>query len=131
MEEILASIKRVIAEDGRASAARPARGSRPSAAPEASMAPEPEDDVLELNDPIDEGSSLVSDHAAEASRQSLAALAAVRDHQPAAGVAGGDGPLEALVREMLKPMLKDWLDSNLPDIVEEIVTREVARITGK
>jgi cell pole-organizing protein PopZ len=131
MEEILASIKRVIAEDGRASAARPARGSRPAAAPEASMAQEPEDDVLELNDPIDEGSGLVSENAAEASRQSLAALAAVRDQQPAALPAAGDGPLEAVVREMLKPMLKDWLDANLPDIVEEIVTREVARITGK
>ena len=131
MEEILASIKRVIAEDGRAASARPARGSRPAAAPEASFVPEPEDDILELNDPIDEGSSLVSDNAAEASRQSLAALAAVRDYQPLAGAAGGDGPLEAVVREMLKPMLKDWLDANLPDIVEEIVTREVARITGK
>ena len=128
MEEILASIKRVIAEDGRA--ARPARGSRPSAAPDTGASSPPEDDVLELNDPIDEGSGLVSENAAEASRASLAALAAVRDHQPAMP-AGGDGPLEALVREMLKPMLKDWLDSNLPDIVEEIVTREVARITGK
>ena len=131
MEEILASIKRVIAEDGRAATARPARGSRPAAAPETSALPEPEDDVLELNDPIDEGSGLVSDDAAEASRQSLAALAAVRDQQPAALSAAAEGPLEAVVREMLKPMLKDWLDANLPDIVEEIVTREVARITGK
>ena len=133
MEEILASIKRVIAEDGRASAARPARGSRPAAAPDASSALPAEEDVLELNDPIDEGSGLVSEGAAEASRASLAALAAVRDHSPAAAPAlpTGDGPLEAVVREMLKPMLKDWLDANLPDIVEEIVTREVARITGK
>ena len=132
MEEILASIKRVIAEDGRASAARPARGSRPAAAPEAGIAPDPQDDVLELNDPIDEGSGLVSENAAEASRASLAALAAVRDQQPAASaLQAGEGPLESVVREMLKPMLKDWLDSNLPDIVEEIVTREVARITGK
>ncbi|HEX8623390.1 MAG TPA: DUF2497 domain-containing protein, partial [Allosphingosinicella sp.] len=35
------------------------------------------------------------------------------------------------VREMLKPLLKDWLDRNLPDMVEELVTREIARITGK
>ncbi|HEY5723848.1 MAG TPA: DUF2497 domain-containing protein [Allosphingosinicella sp.] len=131
MEEILASIKRVIAEDGRASAARPARGSRPSAAPDADAVQPSDDDVLELNDPIDEGSSLVSDNAAEASRASLAALAAVREQQPAPAPQGGEGPLEAAVREMLKPMLKDWLDTNLPDIVEEIVTREVARITGK
>jgi hypothetical protein len=32
---------------------------------------------------------------------------------------------------MLKPLLKDWLDRNLPDMVEELVTREIARITGK
>ena len=132
MEEILASIKRVIAEDGRASAARPARGSRPSAAPHADAAQPSDDDILELNDPVDEGSSLVSEDAAEASRASLAALAAVREQQPAPpATQGGEGPLEAAVREMLKPMLKDWLDANLPDIVEEIVTREVARITGK
>ena len=32
---------------------------------------------------------------------------------------------------MLRPMLKDWLDQHLPEIVEELVTREIARITGK
>jgi hypothetical protein len=134
MEEILASIKRVIAEDGRAAAARPVRGSRPTEAPRpAASAPAAEEDVLELKDPVDSGESLVSEDAASASRQSLAALAALRDKPEAAmpAPAGGDGPLEAVVREMLKPMLKDWLDSNLPEIVEELVTREIARITGK
>ena len=83
--------------------------------------------MLELNDPIDEGSGLVSENAAAASRQSLAALAAVRDES----LPIGDGPLEAVVREMLKPLLKEWLDANLPDMVESLVTREIARITGK
>jgi cell pole-organizing protein PopZ len=32
---------------------------------------------------------------------------------------------------MLKPLLKDWLDRNLPDMVEALVTREIARITGQ
>jgi cell pole-organizing protein PopZ len=124
MEEILASIKRVIAEDGRTSA-RPARGSRPA------EAPPPEEDVLELSDPIGEATpSLVSEDAAAASRQSLAALSALRDRSESLP-AGGDGPLEAVVREMLKPMLKDWLDAHLPEIVEQLVAREVARITGK
>ena len=127
MEEILASIKRVIAEDGRTAAARPARGSRPSAAPFPEPALPPEEDVLELNDPIDEGDGLVSEDAAEASRQSLAALSQVRDHS----LPAGDGPLEAVVRDMLRPMLKEWLDANLPDMVEALVTREIARITGK
>jgi cell pole-organizing protein PopZ len=130
MEEILASIKRVIAEDGRAAAARPARGSRPVEAPRPQpFAGEDEDDVLELSDPVSEGDGLVSEDAAAASRQSLAALSALRDK--AEGAPAGDGPLEAVVREMLKPMLKDWLDRNLPEIVEELVTREIARIVGK
>ena len=132
MEEILASIKRVIAEDGRAAAARPARGSRPVEAPRAPApvvdAP-PDEDVLELQDPVPEGEGLVSENAAAASRQSLAALAALNERSEA--LPTGDGPLEAVVREMLKPMLKDWLDRNLPEIVEELVTREIARITGK
>ena len=123
MEDILASIKRVIAEDGRAASARPARGSRPV------EAPRPEEDVLELSDPVEEGESLVSDDAAAASLRSLAALSAIKDRSEA--LPQGDGPLEAVVREMLKPMLKDWLDRNLPELVEELVTREIARITGK
>jgi uncharacterized protein len=32
---------------------------------------------------------------------------------------------------MLKPMLKEWLDEHLPSIVEQLVTREIARITGR
>ena len=43
----------------------------------------------------------------------------------------GDGPLEAVVKDMLRPMIKEWLDQRLPDMVEDLVTREIARITGK
>ena len=124
MEEILASIKRVIAEDGRSAAARPARGTRPTEAPRAL-----DDDVLELSDPVTEADGLISTDVAEASRQSLAALSALTERSET--LPNGDGPLEAVVREMLKPMLKDWLDRHLPEIVEELVTREIARITGK
>lgn len=124
MEEILASIKRVIAEDGRP-AARPPRGSRPGEAPR----PPGEEDVLELNDPVGEADGLMSDGAAAASRQSLAALSAARERSDSLPV--GDGPLEAVVRAMLKPMLRDWLDRNLPEIVDGLVAREIARITGK
>jgi len=44
-------------------------------------------------------------------------------------VAGSD-TLEGLVRELIKPMLRDWLDANLPQIVETMVSREISRITG-
>ncbi|MDP3175961.1 MAG: DUF2497 domain-containing protein, partial [Phenylobacterium sp.] len=36
--------------------------------------------------------------------------------------------LEDVVREMLRPMLKDWLDANLPSIVQASVAEEVERI---
>ena len=124
MEEILASIKRVIAEDGRTAA--PARSRR---TPSAEPAPAPaEDDVLELNDPVSEGTGLLSTDAAAATRERLAALSALRQRSD---LPADSGPLEALVREMLRPMLKDWLDEHLPEIVEQLVAREVARITGR
>ena len=84
--------------------------------------------MLELDDPVSEGAGLLSDDAAAASRQRLASLSALRQRSeaPADG-----GALEAVVREMLRPMLKDWLDQHLPEIVEDLVTREIARITGR
>jgi cell pole-organizing protein PopZ len=126
MEEILASIKRVIAEDGRAvastAAARPAR--RIARVPE----PPADEDVLELDEPVTEGPSLLSEDAAAASSKRLASLSALRQR----GESPPDpGALEAVVREMLKPMLKDWLDQRLPEIVEDLVTREIARLTGR
>ena len=35
-----------------------------------------------------------------------------------------------LVQDLLKPMLKDWLDANLKDIVERAVQKEVKRISS-
>jgi cell pole-organizing protein PopZ len=39
--------------------------------------------------------------------------------------------LEDLVRDMLKPMLKAWLDANLPDIVERLVRAEIERVSRR
>ena len=133
MEEILASIKRVIAEDGRSAAASGAAARAPRRAPAPELPPPPEEppqDVLELDEPMGDTASLLSPDAAAASREKLAALSALRERgEPAAP--SGEGPLEAVVRDMLRPMLKDWLDQHLPQLVEELVTREIARITGK
>ncbi len=132
MEEILASIKRVIAEDGTAAvaAAAPARGKRiRSATTAVPPAPVDDEDVLELDEPITEGPTLLSDNTAASTRQRLASLSALRQRGEAQ--AADTGALEAVVREMLKPMLKEWLDQHLPEIVEELVTREIARLTGR
>ncbi|MFX6724745.1 DUF2497 domain-containing protein [Acinetobacter baumannii] len=36
-----------------------------------------------------------------------------------------------MVRELLRPMLREWLDARLPGIVETMVAREIARITSQ
>ncbi len=37
--------------------------------------------------------------------------------------------IESIVREMLRPLLKDWLDEHLPAVVERMVEKEIARIS--
>jgi len=73
-------------------------------------------------------SSIVSDDTTSASRQSLAALSALLVK---ADPEAGENTLEGLVREMLRPMMKEWLDSKLPELVERLVEKEIARITGR
>ncbi len=40
----------------------------------------------------------------------------------------GGGTLDDVVRELLKPMLKEWLEANLPQLVEAEVAKEIDRI---
>lgn len=42
---------------------------------------------------------------------------------------GGSRTLEDLVKEMLRPMLKAWLDTNLPPLVERLVRDEIERVS--
>jgi cell pole-organizing protein PopZ len=151
MEDILASIKRIIAEDGatalnaprgkaalRDEPASPAVGSPEEAEAEA-VAPSPEHPAapetppLELNEPVapPAAATLVSPNAAQASRQSLATLSAMVIRPDPEAESPPGNTLEAMVRELLRPMLKDWLDAKLPELVEALVSREIARITGK
>jgi len=73
--------------------------------------------------------SILSAGAADATRGSLQSLSRLIVRPDAS--AAGDNTLEGLVREMLKPMLRDWLDANLPELVETLVAREIERITGQ
>jgi cell pole-organizing protein PopZ len=41
------------------------------------------------------------------------------------GVGGRDMTIEGLVREMLRPLLKEWLDRNLPYLIERLVKKEI------
>ena len=130
MEDILASIKRVIAEEKEIRAAAP-----PPVVADA------DDDILELDQsmaapsidvdipPIDLGPPLMAEGVADVSRQQLDVLASIAAAAPPPGPAAN--PLEELVREMLRPILKQWLDDHLPKVVDEHVKREITRITGR
>ncbi len=187
MEEILASIRRIISEDDAPAAdAAPTQASpvhavesAPEPTPAAKAAPvppAPEEDVLELTHPVDQPEParpepprveptrvepiraepakpryeetlsdldvfsnsrpppsapafnqepLVGSYAAEASATHFGALART------VALPREGRTLEDLVREMLKPMLRDWLDHNLPAIVEARVQAEVERISRR
>jgi len=79
--------------------------------------------------PMEDGApaTVMSDAPANAARESLIALSQllVRPED------GTSNTLEGLVREMLRPMLKEWLDARLPNMVEAMVKREIDRITGR
>lgn len=153
MEDILSSIKRIIAEEGEsATAGRTRRPARPAPPPAVSI-PEEADEILELSEPVPTESlrpaperkveaepmnatpppaeppvePILSPVAAEASRGPLEQLSRLIVKPE---VSGSD-TLEGMVRDMLRPMLRDWLDANLPRMVEEMVQREITRITTR
>jgi uncharacterized protein len=139
VEEILDSIKKVIARDNRAGAAverkqREERGLR--AVPAA--AEEPEEDVFELDasaelaDESEQEEPLLPEGRASSMRESLAALAMLAEPGMAPQIVrSGETSLEGMTRELLRPALALWLDQNLPPLVERLVSAEIARIVGK
>jgi hypothetical protein len=195
MEEILASIRRIISEDGTpedgaqdAAAAAPAPSEEPedaesSAETEAVAPAEPdEDDVLELTEIAEEAGEeadrdsididgmfdsaaepeaeaeaeaeyepepapapvpashvasapeggLLSAAAASAAESQLSSLvAAVGQAQGGTPIGAGNRTIEDLVKEVMRPMIKQWLDAHLPALTERIVRREVERLARR
>jgi cell pole-organizing protein PopZ len=140
VEEILESIKRVIARDNRETALAERR-QRESAGVEALATADdeaPDEEVFDLGEAValdeveDSEPRLTTERAAGAMRESLAALAMLAEPgaQPQI-VRSGETSLEGLVRDLLRPMLAQWLETNLPAIVDRLVQAEIARIAGK
>ena len=167
MEEILASIRRIIADDhvlplsrspvqpGRANRSEPqdAHGafdefeappparqplrSDPQRAPRPAfrmepepmqrIAPEPQTRSFEppharYDDLVEQTTAAIISQDADASvSSSFNALATSMMLQ-------NSGVVEDSIREMLRPMLKNWLDGNLPGIVERLVRQEIERM---
>lgn len=93
-----------------------------AAAPVYAPAPEPEPTPF----PFDQG--LVSNPIADKASSVFQKLA---PNTTLPGMFISGNTVEAMVGELIKPMLKDWLDANLPRIVEEKVEAEVARIARR
>ncbi len=168
MEEILASIRRIIAEDGDAAAPaekpaaekpakrddevleltevveedgsvvslstggakKPAPEPPPKRAAEPPPPPEPEPEPLDTPEPDED--RLVSQTTAAASMAALSQLSTLSaQRQQISDIPLGDAnrTLLEVVRELLRPMLKDWLDTNLPPLVERLVQEEIRRVS--
>lgn len=138
VEEILQSIKQVIARDNRAGAhiERNRRATQGVIEDESCD----EDDVFELpeaaeldTEPAGENEpALVQAETRNSMRESLAALAMLSEPGvPPQIVRSGETSLEALTRELLRPALAEWLEKNLPPLVERMVAAEISRIVGK
>ena len=185
MEEILASIRRIISEDEPERA--PAAEETPDARPETIADDEPyspveDEDVLELTDVAEEvpeppeparpvpepepepepepyrappmqepevqmdayskpdqsGSDdidreldrLISDTPAGMAASALAGLSHAVSQSRGLPIGASDRTLEDIVKELIRPMLREWLDANLPRLVERLVQKEIARIAG-
>ncbi len=130
MDEILSSIKRIIADDDRAPAGAVKK------APPAKLEPRATEEILELTRSFDEAPNaeveLLDDNKAQSLRHSFSTLQTLAEPgTPPQIVRSGETSLEGMARDLLRPMLKEWLDSNLPALVETMVEREIARITKK
>ena len=151
IEEILASIRQIISDDDEEKPAEAAPAPTPEPVkeepaddvlelteaiepPAPAPAPEPEEEDIEIdlmdNEPEeDEGEDILSDATREAT---LAAMAKLSGGMPINRSRSYDGvTLEDIVREMLHPMLREWMDANLPKMVERLVAKELEKLARR
>ena len=172
MEEILASIRKIISDEKDAepppqdqqpvtgdvleltqmvqddgsvvdvSATPPAEEPAPTLASEPALEPAPPPPpppkLKAGPEKLDGDEALVSDNTADSATTSLSALARTveTEHMAALGAAftplgNGARSLEEIVMELLRPMIKEWLDQNLPNVVEKLVQKEIERIASR
>lgn len=138
MEEILASIRKVISEDDEEVTEAEERIAEAESKPVFE-----EDDTLELTEEFEPGfteeiaivdkvlndEGLVSTVTTEAGASAFAQLAGASDPNLMLGRA--DRTLESLVREVMRPLLSSWLEANLPNVVERLVQAEIQKMSDK
>ena len=154
MEEILASIRRIISEEEQTPKAEPVldltqtdEPTQHHAVPEDDIVFEAVEQAVIEETPVPEPAYAAAPTSQPAPRPTPAPVVeptaeTILSHPTASAAAGAmarlagtlriaDTPgqsVEGVVRELLKPMLKEWLDKNLPAIVESRVEAELERI---
>ena len=104
----------------------------PMPTPESAPLPGPMEEILELT-PDMVASGVISATTARASTDVLSELAAaVLDRRDmAVGASSSEMTLEGIVRGMLKPILSEWLDRNLPYLIERLVKKEIDHMINR
>lgn len=74
---------------------------------------------------------LMSDTTASAAASAFTNLARGVSDVKGVPLGGGNRTIEELVKELIRPMLKEWLDHNLPPLVERLVEREISTLAGR
>jgi len=115
--------------------------------PEEEMVPEPdpeEDDFMDDDDPrniieqiraqtAEEANTVPSDILSNAAQAAaLGSMSKLKSKMPINSPRSYDGvTLEDIVRETLHPMLREWMDDNLPHMVERIVQKELEKLARR
>ncbi|MFC7693535.1 DUF2497 domain-containing protein [Paeniroseomonas aquatica] len=101
--------------------------------PEAGPVSEPEPPPPPLAPPAEvlPAGALLAPAVAAAASASIGTLMRAVSQDRGAGVTRGGPSIEDVVREELRPLLKDWLDQHLPGLVERLVRAEIERVVGR
>lgn len=144
MEDILASIRRILNEDEAAPAAPAPAEAAPAAdepllltedmmvaAPDDPAPAPPAAPSAAAPEPPPAADALLAPAVAAAAAASVGQLLRAVSSERGAMVSRGGPTIEDVVREELRPLLKDWLDQHLPGIVERLVRAEIERVAGR
>ncbi|HSU06657.1 MAG TPA: DUF2497 domain-containing protein [Acetobacteraceae bacterium] len=139
MEDILASIRRILSEEeaqpDTSRAAQQVASDDVLVLDSSMMVPEPHDADSHPAPPTPPvpapASVLVAPAAAAAAASSVGNLVRTLAADRATQVYSGGPTIEDLVRAELRPLMKEWLDTNLPPLVERLVRAEIERVVGR
>lgn len=143
MEDILASIRRILNEEEQQPAPHPKGGSppdddvlvlEPSMMVPESIEPAPEESGNPVAGALPDAAQptgLVAPETARAAAASVAGLVATLAGERETRIHREGPTIEDLVRAELRPLLKTWLDTHLPPVVERLVRAEIERVVGR